>query len=234
MSENGTSTTRKNTSKTVKISQTFSSHSNSNSKDPKNRFFLQKARWGSVSHRHTDPEVWYASEYDPLRMGSIDGTGDILHDKALLRASKHHFDPNLDATIKSDPKKTLFVGRIHLQTSQESVRQFFASYGPIAHIRLVRDIVTKVSKGYAFVEYHHRCDFERALEDAHHRLLDGRKLLVDYERSRLMPGWKPRRLGGGLGGRKESGQLRFGGREYPFKRPYFRAGRKGFLCIDSN
>ncbi|KAK8969972.1 hypothetical protein KSP40_PGU003108 [Platanthera guangdongensis] len=34
-----------------------------------------------------------------------------------------------------------------------------------------------------------------------------------------MPGWIPRRLGGGLGGKKESGQLRFGGRERPFRAP---------------
>ncbi|KAF1789687.1 hypothetical protein GQ600_13274 [Phytophthora cactorum] len=34
-----------------------------------------------------------------------------------------------------------------------------------------------------------------------------------------MKGWKPRRLGGGLGGKKESGQLRFGGRDRPFKPP---------------
>ncbi|VDO01608.1 unnamed protein product [Rodentolepis nana] len=37
--------------------------------------------------------------------------------------------------------------------------------------------------------------------------------------SRTLPGWKPRRLGGGLGGFKESGQLRFGGIARPFRRP---------------
>ncbi|RUS30496.1 hypothetical protein BC938DRAFT_479312, partial [Jimgerdemannia flammicorona] len=34
-----------------------------------------------------------------------------------------------------------------------------------------------------------------------------------------MSGWVPRRLGGGFGGRKESGQLRFGARDRPFKKP---------------
>ncbi|KAJ4968306.1 hypothetical protein NE237_015007 [Protea cynaroides] len=34
-----------------------------------------------------------------------------------------------------------------------------------------------------------------------------------------MAGWIPRRLGGGLGGKKESSQLRFGGRERPFRAP---------------
>jgi U11/U12 small nuclear ribonucleoprotein SNRNP35 len=34
-----------------------------------------------------------------------------------------------------------------------------------------------------------------------------------------MEGWIPRRMGGGFAGRKESGQLRFGARDRPFKRP---------------
>lgn len=35
-----------------------------------------------------------------------------------------------------------------------------------------------------------------------------------------MPGFKPRRVGGGLSGKKESGQLRFGGRDRPFNAPF--------------
>ncbi|KAI9233261.1 MAG: hypothetical protein BYD32DRAFT_465521 [Podila humilis] len=45
-------------------------------------------------------------------------------------------------------------------------------------------------------------------------------VLVDFERSRVMEGWIPRRLGGGLGGKKESGQLRFGGGLKPFRTPF--------------
>ncbi|PHU21267.1 U11/U12 small nuclear ribonucleoprotein 35 kDa protein [Capsicum chinense] len=55
--------------------------------------------------------------------------------------------------------------------------------------------------------------------DAHHKIIDGSEIIVDYNRQRLMAGWIPRRLGGGLGGKKESGQLRFGGRERPFRAP---------------
>ncbi|XP_042047661.1 U11/U12 small nuclear ribonucleoprotein 35 kDa protein-like isoform X3 [Salvia splendens] len=46
-----------------------------------------------------------------------------------------------------------------------------------------------------------------------------RRTCVEHTRQQLMPGWIPRRLGGGLGGKKESGQLRFGGRERPFRAP---------------
>ncbi|KAE9452840.1 hypothetical protein C3L33_15249, partial [Rhododendron williamsianum] len=68
------------------------------------------------------------------------------------------------------------------------------------------------------------CDFccffpSSIVQDAHHSLIDDSEVLVDYNRQQLMPGWIPRRLGGGLAGRKESGQLRFGGREKPFRAP---------------
>ncbi|CAK9168291.1 unnamed protein product, partial [Ilex paraguariensis] len=55
--------------------------------------------------------------------------------------------------------------------------------------------------------------------DAHHTFIEDSEVIVDYNRQQLMPGWIPRRLGGGLGGKKESGQLRFGGRERPFRAP---------------
>lgn len=52
-------------------------------------------------------------------------------------------------------------------------------------------------------------------------MVDGKPIFVDFECERLLKGWKPRRLGGGFGGMKESGQLRFGGRDRPFRRPYY-------------
>jgi len=45
--------------------------------------------------------------------------------------------------------------------------------------------------------------------------------LVELECERTLSGWVPRRLGGGFGGRKEAGQLRFGGHDRPFRKPIF-------------
>ncbi|KAH3723277.1 U11/U12 small nuclear ribonucleoprotein 35 kDa protein [Pelomyxa schiedti] len=101
--------------------------------------------------------------------------------------------------------------------------QIFGQFGRISSVHLVRDIVTGISKRYAFVTFSDLRDlntaFLVAFKHCHHLLIDGYQIIVDYERARTMPGWVPRRLGGGLGGKKESGQLRFGGRERPFKRP---------------
>lgn len=80
-------------------------------------------------------------------------------------------------------------------------------------------IVTGTSQGYAFITFKHRYEARDAYEKGHRTVLDEHVLLVDYERSRMMKGWVPRRLGGGYSGNKESGQLRFGGRDKPFRWP---------------
>ncbi|CAI5738396.1 unnamed protein product [Peronospora destructor] len=138
------------------------------------------------------------------------------HDKGLVRALNACYDARKDPQIQGDPYTTLFMGRLHFDTT-ETLQKFFDDYGAIRRLRLVRDKQTNKSKGYAFVEFKHERDFERAYK--HTRVIDSDLILVDFERSRVMKSWKPRRLGGGLGGTKKSGQLRFGGRNRSFKPP---------------
>ncbi|KAJ4904167.1 U11/U12 small nuclear ribonucleoprotein 35 kDa protein [Raphanus sativus] len=168
-------------------------------------------------------KVFYATSYHPIQAGSIDGTDVAPHDngvrRALLCYNAGLYDPSGDSKAAGDPYCTLFVGRISHLTSEETLREAMSRYGKVKSLRLVRHIVTGASRGYAFVEYETEKEMRRAYEDAHHSLIDGREIIVDYNRQQLMPGWIPRRLGGGLGGRKESGQLRFGGRERPFRAP---------------
>lgn len=65
-------------------------------------------------------------------------------------------------------------------------------------VKLVRDKEGK-PRGYAFVEY----DTSAAMREAYKRgdgtRVRGRRALVDVERGRTIEGWRPRRLGGGLG-----------------------------------
>lgn len=84
----------------------------------------------------------------------------------------------------------------------------------------MRDIVTGTSKQYAFIEYDSSSSVWEAVREMHQRHIDDTEIIVDYEHERTLTGWKPRRLGGGFGGRKESGQLRFGAKNRPFQRPY--------------
>lgn len=103
---------------------------------------------------------------------------------------------------------------------QKTIRRKFGRYGKILNCRLVRDAVTGMSKQYAFVEYDSSSSTRKAIHDMDQTIIDEREILVDHEHERSMKQWKPRRLGGGFGGKKESGQLRFGCKIRPFQRPY--------------
>lgn len=63
--------------------------------------------------------------------------------------------------------------------------------------RLVRDIVTGVSKQYAFVEFDSSASAADAVHGMDQRHIDDTEIIVDYEHERRLKGWKPRRLGGG-------------------------------------
>ena len=136
-------------------------------------------------------------------------------------------DPSKDANIKGDAHKTLFVGRLSYDTTADTLFREFGRSGAILRLRLVQDRKTGKSRGYAFIEFKHTRDCDHAYKAMHQQVIDGRTILVDIERERVQPGWVPRRLGGGLGGKKESGQLRFGGRECPH-RPAQRTARKPY------
>lgn len=93
----------------------------------------------------------------------------------------------------------------------------------IEHLSVVKDEKGR-SRGYAFIVYDREKDMKglsksysttsriftiahllasliAAYKDAEGLVILGKKILVDVERGRTVRGWKPRRLGGGLGGK---------------------------------
>lgn len=155
--------------------------------------------------------------YHPLKAGSIDGTDLVAHDRGILRALNAEYKPN--KKVVGDPSKTVMVRHLLKNITEVAVSDTFSKYGPLEKCRLIRDIVTGISRGYAFVEFKYVEDARRALQDCNIIQIDGNHVVVESELGRKLQGWIPRRFGGGLGGRKESGQLRFGGIERPFRRP---------------
>lgn len=134
------------------------------------------------------------------------------------------WDPHSTIT-STDPYKTLFVARINYDTSESKIRREFEVYGPIRKIKLVSDKFSVKPRGYAFIEYEHERDMHSAYKHADGKKIDGRRVLVDVERGRTVKGWRPRRLGGGLGGTRKGGpeeNTRFSGRDDYSSRENFR------------
>lgn len=171
------------------------------------QFFFQMMDWAPI------PKA-----YDPLKAGSIDGTDDCPHDKAVARAMCAKYKPNKN--VVGIPENTIFVARLSPNTDEDTLGYVFSEYGEIKRLRLVRDIVTGFSRCYAFIEYFDEECAYKAQRDANGSVIDEKEVYVDHECERTLKGWVPRRLGGGIGGKKESGQLRFGGKSRPFKKPF--------------
>ncbi|KAG2221755.1 hypothetical protein INT45_003395 [Circinella minor] len=120
-----------------------------------------------------------------------------IADEALEKAITE-YDPEKDEKIQGNPFNTLFVSRLSYELTESDLMREFEQYGPIKNLRLVRTPEGK-PRGYAFIEYEREKDMRAAYKDADGIKMLGRRIAVDVERGRTVKGWRPRRLGGGLG-----------------------------------
>ncbi|KAJ4891046.1 U1 small nuclear ribonucleoprotein 70 kDa [Raphanus sativus] len=117
-----------------------------------------------------------------------------------------NYDPNNDPNASGDPYKILFVARLNYETSESKIKRKFEAYGPITQVHVVTDQQTNKPRGYAFIEYLNTRDMKAAYKQGDGKKIDGRRVLVDVERGRTVPNWRPRRLGGGLGTSRVPGE----------------------------
>ncbi|KAL8951722.1 MAG: hypothetical protein Q9222_002335 [Ikaeria aurantiellina] len=119
-----------------------------------------------------------------------------------------------DPQVRGDAFKTLFVSRLSYDANEKDLEREFGKYGAIERIRIVTNThqangdeskakkkKKKPHNGYAFVVYERERDMKEAYKATDGIAIRGRKIVVDVERGRTVKGWRPRRLGGGLGGR---------------------------------
>jgi len=120
-------------------------------------------------------------------------------DASKLEDKIREWNPAKDPNVQGDPYRTLFVSRLAYDVDERKLRREFEEFGPIVSIRIVNDPSGR-PRGYAFIEYESKKDMKEAYKLADGRKIDGRRVVVDVERGRTVDNWKPRRLGGGLGG----------------------------------
>ncbi|KAF8650985.1 hypothetical protein AX16_004971 [Volvariella volvacea WC 439] len=138
-----------------------------------------------------------------------------------FKTAKETYKPQEDPEAIGDPYKTLFISRLHKSATETDLRREFETYGTIERVRIVRDKKGR-SRGYAFIVYEREREMKTAYKESDGLHIMGKKILVDVERGRTVRGWKPRRLGGGLGGRPKRP-------EAPILPPPSRGGFRGGL-----
>ena len=123
------------------------------------------------------------------------------NDPELLQKNEQEF--------MKDPFKTVFISRLDYSLTELDISKNFSKYGVIESLTIIRDKKLGKSRGYGFVVFEREEDAKGCIKELAPTGLKipienkpfTRTILVDMERGRLVRNWKPRRLGGGLGGR---------------------------------
>ena len=76
------------------------------------------------------------------------------------------------------PLATLYVGDLASETTEAMLFEKFSSAGPVLSIRVCRDMITRQSLGYAYVNFTQHADAERALETMNFDLVKGRPMRI--------------------------------------------------------
>ncbi|XP_073326538.1 polyadenylate-binding protein 1-like isoform X1 [Pagrus major] len=76
------------------------------------------------------------------------------------------------------PLASLYVGDLHADVTEAMLYQKFSPAGPIMSIRVCRDIITRRSLGYAYINFQQPADAECALDTMNYDVIKGRPIRI--------------------------------------------------------
>lgn len=106
---------------------------------------------------------------------------------------------------------TIYVGNLSRTTTENTLKELFEAYGPVASVKLIKDRVTGEARGFAFVDMEDEDAAKQAIAALNGKDVDGQRLRINEARPReARPSYN---RGGG------SGDYNRGPREGGFRGP---------------
>lgn len=95
----------------------------------------------------------------------------------------------------------IYVGSLSQQVSEQDLEELFKEFGAVSTVKIIRDMFTGDSKGFAFVEMNDKVAAQKAIEALNTKEVKGKKIVVNEAR----PKTDNRRGGGNRGGNRGGG-----------------------------
>ncbi len=76
----------------------------------------------------------------------------------------------------------IFVGNISFSSTEDDIRSLFADYGQVASVKIIKDMETGRSRGFAFVTMSDDSEAQRAIDALNETEQQGRRLKVNQSR----------------------------------------------------
>ena len=83
--------------------------------------------------------------------------------------------------------KRIYIGNLSYTTKEDTLNNYFSSYGNVLSSTIIKDKFTEQSKGFGFIEMEDDSAAQKAISELNGREIDGRKVRVSFAEEKPRP-----------------------------------------------